>query len=59
LFADTGTVSDPATQEVRRKTRLRPVQSVQGNLFDDQNVPQGVVARSEVRKVLDTVAFEG
>jgi predicted ATPase len=59
LFADTGTVSDPATQEVRRKTRLRPVQSVQGSLFDDQNVPQGVVARSEVRKVLDTVAFEG
>lgn len=60
LFADTATISDPERQEIRRKTRLRPVRSkMQGSLFSDDDVPQGFVSDFEVRKVLETVSTEG
>lgn len=63
LFADTATVSDPARQELRRKTRLRPVvrpsSAVQADLFDVAHVPQGRVSALEVSSVLGTVMAEG
>lgn len=63
LFADTATVSDPQRQELRRKTRLRPVvrpsSLVQADLFDAAHVPQGYVSALEVNSVLGTVVAEG
>ena len=60
LFADTVTVSDPVSQEVRRKTRLRPVRSnLQMSFLDESQVPQGFVSDLEVKKVLNTVNAEG
>lgn len=68
LFADTATVSDPQRQEIRRKTRLRPVRPKQqgmkrtgdqGDLFSDDAVPQGFVSDLEVKRVLETVSGEG
>ncbi len=63
LFADVATVSDPARQEMRRKTRLRPVvrpeSRVQTELFDEAHVPQGRVSMLEVHNVLGTVSAEG
>lgn len=61
LFADTAAISDPERQELRRKTRLRPVvrpsSAVQAELFDA--VPQGRVSALEVQGVLGTVVAEG
>lgn len=60
LFADTATVSDPVSREVRRKTRLRPVKSnLQVSFLDESQVPQGFVSDLEVKKVLNTVNAEG
>lgn len=60
LFADVATLTDPVHQELRRRTRLRPVRSgSQPSLFDDASVPQGLVSEFEVKKVLDTVDSEG
>ncbi|KQP12263.1 AAA family ATPase [Pseudorhodoferax sp. Leaf267] len=63
LFADAATVSDPVRQEMRRKTRLRPVvrpeSKVQADLFDEAHVPQGRVSMLEVNNVLGTVSAEG
>ncbi|MEF8733282.1 MAG: AAA family ATPase [Candidatus Accumulibacter meliphilus] len=60
LFADTATVSDPAKNEQRRRTRLRPVRpKPQLSLFSGDEVPQGFVSDYEVRKVLETVTTEG
>lgn len=63
LFADTATISDPERQELRRKTRLRPVARpgsiVQADLFDAAHVPQGYVSALEVNSVLGTVVAEG
>lgn len=61
LFADSAVVSDPQSQEFRRKTRLRPVvrSRVQVDLFGDVPVQQGHVSTLEVNKVLGTVTAEG
>lgn len=60
LFADTSTVSDPESREVRRKTRLRPVRSdIQSQLFVDEKTPREYVSDLEVQKVLNTVIGEG
>lgn len=60
LFADTSSVSDPVSKEVRRKTRLRPVRSVlQQSLFSEDVLPQGFVSDYEVKRILETVSSEG
>lgn len=59
LFADTATVSEPSTHELRRKTRLRPVWSKdQAGLFSESDTARGFVSEFEVRKVLETVSTE-
>lgn len=60
LFADTSSISDPERKEVRRKTRLRPVEPrVNGELFEQNGVPQGYVSDFEVKTVLETASSEG
>ncbi|OJU86857.1 MAG: hypothetical protein BGO13_01295 [Burkholderiales bacterium 66-5] len=55
LFADTSSVSDPQSQEVRRKTRLRPVRPrVQAEMFDVAQGVQSFVSDFEVKTVLET-----
>lgn len=59
LFADTATVSEPSTHELRRKTRLRPVWSKdQAGLFSESDTARGFVSEFEVKKVLETVSTE-
>lgn len=59
LFADTSTVSDPGANEIRRRTRLRPVRpGVQQSLFSEDALPQGYVSELEVHRVLETVNSE-
>ncbi|TXI95054.1 MAG: hypothetical protein E6Q30_02810 [Aquabacterium sp.] len=59
LFADTSSVSDPQSQEVRRKTRLRPVRPrIQDELFDPAQAGQAFVSDFEVRTVLETATSE-
>lgn len=55
LFADTSTISDPALQQIRRKTRLRAVRTP-NDLFG--SVPQNYVSDAEVRSVLDSTNTE-
>ena len=57
LFADTATVSDPESHELRRKTRLRPVKG-QLSLFGESDVGKNFVSEYEVKKVLETVSTE-
>jgi hypothetical protein len=60
LFADMSSASDPVGNEVRRKTRLRPVRSrTQGELFNSIGVSPGFVSDLEVKQVLDSVITEG
>lgn len=60
LFADTTSVSDPEKGEVRRRTRVRPVRSIQQqSLFSDDVLPQGFVSELEVQRILETVSAEG
>lgn len=60
LFADTVTVTDPERKEVRRKTRLRPVNpDPQRELLEAQHQPQARVSDLEVNRVLETVNSEG
>lgn len=60
LFADTSSISDPERKEVRRKTRLRPVEPrFNGELFEQSGVPQGYVSDFEVKTVLETARSEG
>lgn len=55
LFADTSSVSDPQSQEIRRRTRLRPVRSrLQAEMFDSAQDGQGFVSDFEVRAMLET-----
>ena len=57
LFADTASVSDPRSQEIRRKTRLRPVRPrVQAEMFDPVQDVQGFVSDFEVKTVLETAS---
>ncbi|CAN5425704.1 AAA family ATPase [soil metagenome] len=59
LFADTATVSDPESHELRRKTRLRPVWSkAQAGLFSESGDGKNFVSEYEVKKVLETVGTE-
>lgn len=58
LFADTATVSDPESHELRRKTRLRPVEGGQLGLFGESNADRNFVSEYEVKKVLETVGTE-
>lgn len=62
LFADTASVVDPARQEVRRRTRLRPVptsQQGQIGLEPAAGAESGFVSQLEVQKLLDTASAEG
>ena len=58
LFADTATVSDPESRELRRKTRLRPVKGGQLSLFGESDADKNFVSEYEVKKVLETVGTE-
>ncbi|AGX88751.1 AAA family ATPase [Candidatus Symbiobacter mobilis] len=59
LFADTSSVSDPGSREIRRKTRLRPVRPrTQDELFDPAPAAQAFVSAFEVRTVLETATAE-
>lgn len=58
LFADTATVSDPESHELRRKTRLRPVKGGQLSLFSESDAGKNFVSEYEVKKVLETVSTE-
>jgi predicted ATPase len=60
LFADTSTVTDPRTKEIRRKTRLRPVRPrIQGELFEPAEALPVFVSDYEVKTVLETASAEG
>ena len=60
FFADTASVADPASQEVRRRTRLRPVLgSPQGELVETPNEQVGRVSHFEVAKLLQTASTDG
>ena len=60
LFADTSSVVDPAIQEVRRRTRLRPVMPSpqQGRLIGLDLDPATHVSHFEVEKLLNTASAE-
>ena len=59
LFADTASVVDPSVQEVRRRTRLRPVMpSPQGDLVNTDDDPAGHASHFEVEKLLTTASVE-
>lgn len=59
LFADTTSLTDPIRKEVRRKTRLRAIQSaMQQELFDKDTQPP-FVSSFEVKNILETVSAEG
>lgn len=58
LFADTADVIDAANQEVRRRTRLRPVKAgVQDELLETKVTTLPSVSNSEVRRMLDSVGL--
>lgn len=55
LFADTVSLVDPGTGEVRRRTRLRQVHSAtQSDWIDGSGEAAPVVSNSEVRQVLES-----
>ena len=60
LFADISSVVDPAIQEVRRRTRLRPVMPSpqQGRLIGLDLDPATHVSHFEVEKLLNTASAE-
>jgi predicted ATPase len=59
LFADTASVVDPGGQEVRRRTRLRPImRSTQGSLIESPQDAAARVSHFEVEKLLDTASAE-
>lgn len=59
LFADTSSISDPSNQEIRRRTRLRPVKpNPQQALFKQADLQQTFVSDYEVRHVLETADTE-
>lgn len=58
LFADTATVSDPESHELRRKTRLRPVKGGPLSLPGESDADRSFVSEYEVKKVLETVGTE-
>lgn len=59
LFADTASISDPASKTVRRKTRLRLVQpNTQGELFSFSET-SNFVSDYEVKNILETASTEG
>lgn len=60
LFADTATISDPATHGHRRRTRLRPIKpDPQLLLYPADDAPKAFVSDYEVRTVLDAAQAEG
>jgi predicted ATPase len=59
LFADTAAVVEPGASFARRRTRLRPVQPAQLDLFAGPDATPAYVSDYEVRRVLDTVEADG
>lgn len=59
LFADISSIVDPERGELRRRTRLRPVQSAQQRIFALEGETPGEVADFEVKRVLETAQTEG
>lgn len=59
LFADTVSIADPISREVRRKTRLRPVEpSTQGELQGIADDEPHEVSKFEVQRILETAVAE-
>lgn len=59
LFADISSVADPEQRELRRRTRLRPVQSARQRAFALEGETPGEVSDFEVKRVLETAQTEG